>query len=130
MASLLHLKHAYKLSNKELVERWAENVVWQYFSGIHFYEPHLPCDATQIGRFRGAIGEEGVEKLLKASIDTAVATQAIKPVEFERLIVDTTTQEKVIAHPVDSRLLEIARHKVVVAAIQLLTTEASPSTIA
>jgi len=30
--------------------------------------------------------------------------------------VDTTVQEKAIAHPVDSRLLEIARHKVVSAA--------------
>ena len=32
------------------------------------------------------------------------------------MIVDTTVQEKAIAHPVDSRLLEIARHKVVGAA--------------
>jgi len=30
--------------------------------------------------------------------------------------VDTTVQEKAIAHPVDSRILEIARHKVVAAA--------------
>lgn len=116
MASLLYLKHAYKLSDEELVERWAENVVWQHFSGMTFYEPRLPCDATQIGRFRAAIGEAGVEELLKATIDTAVAARAIKPAEFERLIVDTTVQEKAIAHPVDSRLLEIARHKVVSAA--------------
>lgn len=39
MASLLYLKHAYKLSDEELVERWAENVVWQHFSGMTFYEP-------------------------------------------------------------------------------------------
>ena len=116
MASLLYLKHAFKLSDEELVQRWAENVVWQYFSGMAFYEPRLPCDATQIGRFRSAIGEAGVEELLKASIDTAVASKAIRPAEFERLIVDTTVQEKAIAHPVDSRLLEIARHKVVAAA--------------
>ena len=116
MASLLYLKHAYKLSDEELVERWAENVVWQHFSGMRFYEPRLPCDATQIGRFRAAIGEAGVEELLKATIDTAVMSKAIKPAEFERLIVDTTVQEKAIAHPVDSRLLEIARHKVVAAA--------------
>ena len=32
------------------------------------------------------------------------------------MIVDTTVQEKAIAHPADSRLLEIARHKVVSAA--------------
>jgi IS5 family transposase len=45
-----------------------------------------------------------------------VATKAVRPGEFERVIVDTTVQEKAIAHPVDSRLLEIARHKVVQAA--------------
>jgi IS5 family transposase len=116
MASLLYLKHAYKLSDEELVERWAENVVWQHFSGMTFYEPRLPCDATQIGRFRSALGEAGVEELLKATIDTAVASRTIKPAEFERVIVDTTVQEKAVAHPVDSRLLEIARHKVVAAA--------------
>lgn len=116
MASLLYLKHAYKLSDEELVERWAENVVWQFFSGMTFYEPRLPCDAIQIGRFRSALGEAGVEELLKATIDAAVVSKAIKPAEFERVIVDTTVQEKAIAHPVDSRLLEIARHKVVAAA--------------
>jgi transposase, IS5 family len=116
MASLLYLKHAYNLSDEDVVERWAENVVWQYFSGQTYYEPKLPCDATQVGRFRTAIGEAGVEELLKATIDTAVATQAIRPAEFERIIVDSTVQEKAIAHPVDSRLLEIARGKVVQAA--------------
>jgi IS5 family transposase len=113
MASLLYLKHAYNLSDEDLVERWAENVVWQYFSGQTYYEPKLPCDATQVGRFRTAIGEAGVEELLKATIDTAVTTKAVRPAEFERIIVDSTVQEKAVAHPVDSRLLEIARAKVV-----------------
>jgi transposase, IS5 family len=40
----------------------------------------------------------------------------VRPTEFERITVDTTVQEKAIAHPVDSRLLEIARAKVVQAA--------------
>jgi IS5 family transposase len=101
MSALLYLKHAFNLSDEELVERWAENVVWQYFSGQEYYEPRLPCDATQVGRFRGAIGEAGVEELLKATIDTAVATKAVRPNEFERVIVDTTVQEKAIAYPVD-----------------------------
>ena len=116
MSALLYLKHAFNLSDEELVERWAENVVWQYFSGRTYYEPRLPCDATQVGRFRTAIGEAGVEELLKATIDTAVTTKAVRPAEFERVIVDSTVQEKAIAHPVDSRLLEIARAKVVQAA--------------
>jgi IS5 family transposase len=116
MAALLYLKHAFNLSDEELVARWSENVVWQYFSGQDYYTPELPCDATQIGRFRTAIGEAGVEELLKATIDTAVQTKAVRPAEFERIIVDTTVQEKAIAHPVDSRLLDIARAKVVQAA--------------
>ncbi len=116
MLSLLYLKHAFDLSDEALVERWSENVVWQFFSGEVYYQPRLPCDATQIGRFRSAIGEAGVEELLKATIDTAVASRAIRPAEFERVIVDSTVQEKAIAHPVDSRLLEIARHQVVKAA--------------
>lgn len=116
MISLLYLKHAFDLSDEALVLRWSENIVWQYFSGQHYYEPRLPCDATQVGRFRAALGEAGVEELLKATIDTAVSSQAIKPAEFERVIVDTTVQEKAIAHPVDSRLLEVARRVLVKAA--------------
>ena len=116
MASLLYLKHSFNLSDEELVVRWSENVLWQFFSGMAYYEHRLPCDATQIGRFRRDLGEEGLEQLLKATIDTAVAIKAVKPKELERVIVDTTVQEKAIAHPVDSRLLEIARHKVVSAA--------------
>jgi transposase, IS5 family len=113
MCSLLYLKHAFNLSDEETCERWAENVVWQYFSGMDYYEPRVPCDATQIGRFRIAIGEAGMQAIFKATIDTAVVSKAIKPTEFERIIVDSTVQEKAIAYPVDSRLLEIARHKIV-----------------
>ena len=122
MCSLLYLKHAFNLSDEETCDRWAENVVWQYFSGRDYYEPRPPCDATQIGRFRSAIGETGMQVILRATIDTAVASKAIKPAEFERIIVDSTVQEKAmalghpVAYPVDSRLLEIARHKIVVQA--------------
>ena len=116
MVSLVYLKHSYNLSDEELVARWSENVLWQFFSGMEYYEHRQPCDPTQIGRFRRILGEDGMEMLLKATIDAAVNAKAVKSAEFERVIVDTTVQEKAIAHPVDSRLLEIARHKVVAAA--------------
>ena len=116
MISLLYLKNSFNLSDEELALRWAENVQWQFFGGMDYYEPRLPCDATQIGRFRRLLGEEGLEQLVKFTIETAVGIKAIKPAELERVIVDTTVMEKAIAHPVDSRLLEIARHKVVSAA--------------
>ena len=99
MVSLLYLKHSFNLSDEELCQRWSENVLWQFFSGMDYYEHRQPCDATQIGRFRRDLGEEGLEQLLKATIDAAVAMKAVKPQALERVIVDTTVQEKAIAHP-------------------------------
>lgn len=84
MVALLYLKHAFDLSDEQLVERWSENVVWQFFSGMDYYQHKLPCDATQIGRFRRVLGEVGVEQLLKTTIEAAVAIKAVKPIEFER----------------------------------------------
>jgi IS5 family transposase len=72
-------------------------VLWQFFSGTDYYEPRLPCDATQIGRFRRLLDEDGLEQLLKATIDCAVDIQAVKPDELERVIVDSTVQSKAIA---------------------------------
>ena len=112
MVSLLYLKHAFNESDESLVERWSENVYWQFFSGMTFYEPKLPCDPAQISRFRRVLGEAGVEQLLKTTIEAAVAMNAARPKDFERVIVDTTVQEKAIAHPTDSRLLEVARLKI------------------
>jgi IS5 family transposase len=60
---------------------------------------------------RRALGDEGLEQFLKCTIETAVAIKAVKPVELERVIADSTVQSKAIAHPVDSRLREIARRK-------------------
>jgi hypothetical protein len=78
-----------------------------FFSVIDDYPHKLPCDATQIGRFRRVLGGAGVEQLLKTTIETAVAIKAVKPTQVERVIVDSTVHEKAIAHPTDSRLLEV-----------------------
>jgi IS5 family transposase len=85
----------------------------QFFSGMDYYSPKLPCDPAQIGRFRKILGEAGVEQLLKTTIEAAVAMKAVKKTEFERVIVDTTVQEKAIAHPTDARLLDVARRLLV-----------------
>ena len=112
MVALLYLKHAYNESDESLVERWAQDVYFQFFSGQVYFEPRLPCDPAQISRFRRVLGEAGVEQLLKTTIEAAVTMGAVKKTEFERVIVDTTVQSKAIAHPTDSRLLEVAREKV------------------
>ena len=44
MAAPLYLKHAYNESDESLVERWAQDVYFQFFSGQVYFEPRLPCD--------------------------------------------------------------------------------------
>lgn len=116
MISLLYLKHAYNASDEGVVERWRETPRWQYFSGRAYYEDRIPCDATTLVKFRKLLGEEGVEELLAQTINLAVELQLISGQELRQVIVDSTVQSKAIAHPTDSRLLEIARNKLVEAA--------------
>lgn len=116
MVALLYLKHAFNESDEEVIQRWGETPTWQYFSGNEYFEHQWPCDPTQLGRFRKALGEEGVEELLARTMEVAVTLKLIAKRELTRVIVDSTVQEKAVAHPTDSKLLETARAKVVEAA--------------
>ena len=116
MVALLYLKHAFNESDEEVIQRWGETSTWQYFSGNEYFEHQWPYDPTQLGRFRKALGEEGVEELLARTMEVAVTLKLIARKELARVIVDSTVQEKAVAHPTDSKLLETARAKVVEAA--------------
>jgi len=116
LVGLLYLKHAYNESDESVCERWAQDVYFQYFCGEEYFQACLPCSPTNLVRFRQALGEAGVEELLAATIAAAVQMKAVKSSEFERVIVDTTVQEKAVAYPTDSRLLEVARAKIVMLA--------------
>ena len=131
MVALLYLKHAFNESDEEVIGRWGETPTWQYFSGNEYFEHRWPCDPTQLGRFRKLLGEEGVEELLARTMEVAVTLKLIAKKELARVIVDSTVQEKAVAHPTDSKLLETARAKVVEAAqangIELKQTYAKES---
>ena len=60
------------------------------------------------GRFRKALVEEGVEELLARTMEVAVTLKLIATRELTRVIMDSTVQEKTVAHPTDSKLLETA----------------------
>ena len=113
MVALLYLKHAYNLSDDAFIERWVQDVYFQFFSGQEYFEARFPCDKAQLSRFRKGLGEAGVEELLKTTIEASVAMGAVKKADLERVIVDTTAQEKAIAHLTDSRLLEVSQSKIV-----------------
>ena len=113
MVSLLYLKHAFNESDEDVIQRWGETPSWQYFSGNEYFEHRWPCDPTQLVKFRKLLGEEGVEELLARTIEVAVTLKLIAKKELSQIIVDSTVQEKAIAHPTDSKLLETARVKLV-----------------
>lgn len=112
IVSLLYLKHAFNESDEDVVERWAETPTWQCFSGLDYFEHWLPCDATLVDKFRKLIGDEGVKELLSQTIAAALSMRLIDKKALETVVVDTTVQPKAIAHPTDSRLLEVARERI------------------
>jgi IS5 family transposase len=118
MVGLLYLKHAFNLSDEQVLVRWVENPYHQYFCGEVYFQTELPCDPSSLTRFRNRLGEAGVEELLAQTIEAAKALKAIKVTDLRRVIVDSTVQEKAVAYPTDSRLLEIARGKLVQAVQQ------------
>ena len=116
MIALLYLKHAFNESDEGVVERWADSPRWQFFSGMAYFEDRAPCDATTLVKFRRLLGEEGVEELLAQTVNLAVSAKLIPAAALATVVVDSTVQEKAVAHPTDSRLLETARAKLVDAA--------------
>ena len=116
MISLLYLKHAFDESDEGdegVVDRWSETPIWQYFSGMDYYEHRRPCDPTVLVKFRKLLGEAGVEELLAQTINAAVNLKLIDRGQLSNVIVDSTVQPKAVAYPTDSRMLETVREKLV-----------------
>jgi len=102
MVSLCVLKHLRNLSDESVVEQWAENMYYQYFSGELRFTSALPCASTELVMFRERIGSAGMELILKESIRI---NDDQTPLDKDQLIVsiDTTVQEKNITFPTDDK---------------------------
>src|ERR1700757_3888913 len=109
MAGLAILKHTYDLSDEVLCERWLENPYYQFFCGEEFFQHRLVFDRSSLTRWRQRMGEEKLQALLQESLAVATKTEAIKPSDLNRIIVDTTVQPKNVMFPTDARLLNRAR---------------------
>jgi transposase, IS5 family len=109
MAGLAILKHSYDLSDEVLCERWVENPYYQFFCGEEFFQHRLVFDRSSLTRWRQRMGEERLQALLQESLSVAAKTEAIKPSNLNRVIVDTTVQPKNVMFPTDARLLNRAR---------------------
>ena len=99
MVSLLLLKQIYNLGDETVVSAWVNNPYWQYFSGYSTFQWKFPIEPTDLVHFRKRIGKEGLEKILKISIDL----HGKQSLESE-VVIDTTAQEKNITYPTDVKL--------------------------
>lgn len=104
LVGLHYLKHTYDVSDEGVLEQFLENPYWQYFCGYEYFQHQFPCDPTSLVKWRKRIGSDGLEKLLKETIDLGKREKFIDRNEFNRVNVDTTVQEKAIAFPTDARL--------------------------
>jgi len=106
IVGLLILKQMYNLGDETVVERYLENPYWQHFCGEVHFQYKLPFDPSDFVHFRKRIGEEGMKKIFKQSIDLFGEDFIRKEVKEVR--VDTTVQEKNITFPTDRKLNEKA----------------------
>ena len=113
MAGLLILKHMHNLSDEALCDRWVENPYFQYFCGEVVFQHAAPFDRSSLTRWRQRLGEEQIAALLQESLSVAHRAGAIETKDLERVVVDTTVQEKAVAHPTDARLTHRAIEKLV-----------------
>ena len=99
MVGLLILKHIRNLSDESVVEQWAENAYYQYFTGEQLFASEQPCAASELVHFRNRIGPQGIELIFKESIRING-----KDGKERDGIADTTAMEKNITYPTDTKL--------------------------
>lgn len=113
MVGLHYLKHLQKLSDEEVVEQWVENPYWQYLCGSKYFEHALPIHPTSMTKWRQKIAAAGAEKLLEETLAAGLQLRALRPADLQRVVVDTTVQERAVAFPTDAKLYDDMRRQLV-----------------
>jgi transposase, IS5 family len=119
MVGLHYLKHAFNVSDEDVVARWVENPYWQYFCGEDHFRHEFPIHPTSMTKWRNRIKAKGLETLLEATIQVGLKMKAVTQKQAQTVVVDTTVQEKAAAFPTDARLYHKARQTLVRTAQQI-----------
>jgi IS5 family transposase len=118
VVGLHYLKHAFNVSDEDVVARWVENPYWQYFCGEEYFQHEFPIHPTSLTKWRNRIKSKGLETLLEETIRAGLKLKAVTKREVQTVVADTTVQEKAVAFPTDARLYHKARLTLVRAARQ------------
>jgi IS5 family transposase len=113
MVGLHYLKHLYQLSDEDVVAQWVENPYWQYLCGCKYFEHELPIHPTSMTRWRQKIAAAGAEQMLAETIAAGLDVKAIRVQSLQRVVVDTTVQERAVAYPTDAKLYDDMRRQLV-----------------
>jgi IS5 family transposase len=106
------LKHIEGLSDEVVCERWERDPYMQYFCGEEYFQHALPLERSGMTHFRNRVGEQALETLLQETLAAAHRAGALSVRATEAVAVDTTVQEKAIAHPTEHGLLLAAIEQV------------------
>ncbi len=109
MAGIAILKYMYDLSDEAVCDRWVKNPYFQFFCGEESFQHRLVFDRSYLTRWRRRMGEEKLQALLQESLAVATRTEAMKPSDLARVVIDTTVQPKAFMFPTDAKLMNRAR---------------------
>jgi IS5 family transposase len=102
----LHLlKHLEGLSDEAVCARWERDPYMQYFCGEEYFQHAFPLERSGMTHFRNRVGEQALETLLQETLAAAYRAGALSVRATEAVAVDTTVQEKAIAHPTEHGLM-------------------------
>ncbi len=102
----LHLlKHIEGLSDEAVCARWERDPYMQYFCGEEYFQHAFPLERSGLTHFRNRVGDQALETLLQETLAAAYRAGALSVRATEAVAVDTTVQEKAIAHPTEHGLL-------------------------
>ena len=117
MVGLHVLKHRLNLSDARVVQGLHENLYWMTFCGIDVgavFEQAPPgtpirfLDASTMTKWRQRLGPEGTH-VLEAVLQQQLVRD--KVIDGRSMVTDTTAQEKHVAYPTDTTLLDKGRRK-------------------
>ena len=99
MVGCLMLKRLYNYGDETLASAWIMNPYMQFFCGEAHFQHRFPCDPSDFVHFRNRIGEKGIEKIFKYSVELHG-----KSAKSKQVISDTTVQENNTAYPTEAKL--------------------------